>query len=138
MPIYEFHCNDCGKKSQFLTLSVGAALEPVCRHCGSAKMTKLVSRVAVFRSEDSRLESLADPSKLAGLDENDPKSMARWMKKMGREMGEDLGEDFEQEIDQAAEEAERAKGGEEEGPGEGEEGPWPTPGAGEPSDAGDL
>jgi len=75
-------------------------------------MTKLVSRVAVRRSEDSRLESLADPSSLSGLDENDPKSVARWMKKMGKEMGEDVGGDFDQEVAQAMEEAE---GGGEEG-----------------------
>ena len=77
-------------------------------------MKKLVSRVAVLRSEESRMESLADPSKLGGLDENDPGSVARWMKKMGREMGEDLGDDFEGEIDQAvAETGGMAEGGEE-------------------------
>ena len=69
-------------------------------------MEKLVSRVAIFRSEESRLENLANPSNLSGLDENDPKSVARWMKKMGKEIGEDVGEDFEQEIDQAVEESE--------------------------------
>jgi hypothetical protein len=79
-------------------------------------MKKLVSRVGVLRSEDSRMESLADPSNLAGLDENDPKSVARWMKKMGREAGEDLGDDFDQEVDQAMEEAEN-----EEGAGKGED-----------------
>jgi hypothetical protein len=53
------------------------------------------------RSEESRLDALADPSSLAGLDENDPKSMARFMRKMGREMGEDLGgEDFDQMVDE--------------------------------------
>jgi hypothetical protein len=55
------------------------------------------------RSEDDRLESLADPSKLGDVDENDPKSMARWMKKMGQEMGEDLGEDFGSAVDEAME-----------------------------------
>jgi hypothetical protein len=65
----------------------------------------MVSRVAVARSEESRMESLADPSKLSGLDESDPKSVARWMKKMGKEMGEDMGEDFDQSIDEAMEEA---------------------------------
>jgi len=72
---------------------------------------KLVSRVAVFRSEESRMENLADPSNLGGLDENDPKSVARWMKKMGREMGEESGEDLDQEIDEAMEEAEKEKEG---------------------------
>lgn len=105
MPIYEYRCKECRKKSTFVTLSAKAALKPKCKHCGSLKMEKLVSRVAIFRSEESRLENLADPSNLSGLDENDPKSVARWMKKMGKEMGEDVGEDFEREIDQAVEES---------------------------------
>lgn len=109
MPIYEFRCQDCGKKSTFLTLSVSSSLEPKCKHCESLKMTKLVSRVAVFRSEESRLESLADPAKLSGVDENDPKSVARWMKKMGKEMGEEMGEDFDESIDEAMEEAEQVE-----------------------------
>jgi len=109
MPIYEFLCVDCGKKSTFITLSVGRALDPRCKACGSSNLKKLVSRVAVFRSEGSRLENLADPSNLAGLDENDPKSVARWMKKMGKEMGDDLGDGFDQEIDQAMDESDSEK-----------------------------
>lgn len=115
MPIYEYRCAACGKKTTVLTLSVKAAVEPTCRHCGGADLRKLVSRVAVRRSEESRLESLADPSSLAGLDESDPKSVARWMKKMGREMGDEAGEDFDEEVDRAMEEAGRE--GEGAGPG---------------------
>ena len=46
------------------------------------------------------MESLADPSALSGLDENDPASVARFMKKMGREMGEDVGDDIEQAMEE--------------------------------------
>jgi hypothetical protein len=69
-----------------------------------------MSRFAAPKSEDARLESLADPSNFGNLDENDPQSMARWMKKMGREMGEDVGEDFEEALDEAG-----ADGGESDG-----------------------
>jgi len=62
-------------------------------------LKRLISKVSVLRSEESRLESLADPSSLAGLDENDPRSLARWMRKMGREMGEDLGPEFGEMVD---------------------------------------
>lgn len=110
MPIYEYRCGDCGKISSFLTFSVKEAFTPSCKHCGSNNLTKIVSRVAFLRSEESRLESLADPSKMAGLDENDPKSIARWMKKMGKEMGEDMGEDFDQAVEEAMEESEKAQG----------------------------
>ena len=54
MPIYEFGCLDCGQKSSFLVPSFKTSLEPKCRKCGSANMRKLVSRVAVLRSEGSR------------------------------------------------------------------------------------
>ena len=71
-------------------------------------MTKLISRVARVRSEDRRLESMADPAKLGDIDENNPASMARWMKRMGKEFGEDLGEDFDSMVDEAMEEESRA------------------------------
>jgi putative FmdB family regulatory protein len=123
MPIYEYRCADCRKKTTVVTLAVSVVVEPVCQHCGGRSLTKLVSRVAVRRSEGSRLESLADPSSLAGLDESDPKSVARWMKKMGREMGDEAGEDFDGEVDKAMEEAEQEKGAGERGdPGRGEGG----------------
>jgi hypothetical protein len=55
-------------------------------------MSRVLSKVRVIRSEESRMESLADPSKWGGLDERDPKSMAKWMKRMGKELGEDMGD----------------------------------------------
>lgn len=110
MPIYEYRCRECGKKSTFITLSVSSPLTPQCKKCGSTNVEKIVSRVAIFRSEESRLEGLADPSKLAGLDENDPKSVARWMKRMGKELGEDAGEDFDQVVEEAMEEGKQSEG----------------------------
>ena len=50
------------------------------------------------------MERLADPSRLPDIDENDPRSMARWMKRMGKELGEDVGDDFDQMVDEAIEE----------------------------------
>jgi putative FmdB family regulatory protein len=133
MPIYEYRCAACGRKSSFLTLSVRAAFDPVCPHCGGKDLRKLVSRVAILRSEESRLDRLDDPSSLAGLDESDPASMARWMKKMGREMGDDAGPELEQEIDQAVHEAEHGGGGMDGTPGGDED----TGCAIDPGDAGD-
>jgi putative FmdB family regulatory protein len=122
MPIYEYRCADCRKKTTVVTLAVSAAVDPVCSHCGGRNLTKLVSRVAIRKSEESRLEGLADPSSLGGLDENDPKSVARWMKKMGKEMGEEAGEGFDEEVDKAMEEAEgENEGGEGGGSGGGDD-----------------
>jgi hypothetical protein len=89
----------------FLVMSP-SSFRPVCKYCKSTELEQLFSRFAMPKSEEKRLESLADPSSFAGLDENDPGSVARWMKKMGKEMGEDLGgEDIEQIAEEAAQEA---------------------------------
>ncbi len=109
MPIYEYRCEDCKKISEFLLIRRNETFVPQCKKCKSKKMTRVLSRVRVIRSEESRLESLADLSKWGDLDENDPKSMARWMKKMGKEMGEDMGEDVDQMVEEAMEE-ERTSG----------------------------
>jgi putative FmdB family regulatory protein len=103
MPIYEYHCTDCGRRSTFLVLKA-EGFQPVCKGCGGTNLTKLISRASFLRSDEDRLERLADPSRLGDIDENDPRSMARWMKRMGKEMGEDVGEDFDQMVEEAMEE----------------------------------
>ncbi|HYK92267.1 MAG TPA: zinc ribbon domain-containing protein [Acidobacteriota bacterium] len=105
MPIYEYICHKCRRKMSFLVTSP-SSFQPVCKNCKSTELEQLFSRFAMPKSEEKRLESLADPSSFSGLDENDPGSVARWMKKMGKEMGEDLGgEDIEQIAEEAAQEA---------------------------------
>ncbi len=100
MPIYEFRCRQCRERTTALVLIRNRIGEVRCRHCGSSELTRLVSRFATPRSDEARLDRLTEPTAMAGVDESDPKSVARWMRKMGREMDEDLGE----EIDQAIEE----------------------------------
>lgn len=108
MPIYEYRCEDCKRRVSVLVKRMGEEAS-ACPRCGGTHLTRLWSRFAMTRSEEDRLERLADDAELAGLDENDPKSVARFMKKMGQELGEDAGEDFEQ----AMEELERGETGEE-------------------------
>jgi putative FmdB family regulatory protein len=110
MPIYEYQCSKCGKRTSILTLRVGERVSAKCRHCGAAGMRRLMSRFAMPRSEESRMESLADPSNFGDIDEGDPKSVARVMKRMGREMGDEFGGP---EFDEAVEEIE--KGGDPDG-----------------------
>ena len=106
-------------RAPFLVLTP-ASSQPACKFCKSAELEQLYSRFSSPKSEEQRLESLADPTSLAGLDENDPASVARWMKKMGKEMGEDVGEDFDQIAEEAAQEvASGQAGGEDETGGSG-------------------
>jgi len=101
MPIYEYRCNTCRNRLAVLARTVNAP-PPRCERCGRSDVTRLLSRFAAPRSEEARMEALADPSSLAQVDERDPKSVARWMQRLGRETGADLGDGFEEEIERAA------------------------------------
>ena len=102
MPIYEYRCGACRRRSSlyYQTFSAAAHAEPRCEHCGSADVSRLVSRVAVLKSEESRLDDLSDDAALADVDENDPRSIARWARRMGEQLGEDAGDDFREMVDQ--------------------------------------
>jgi putative FmdB family regulatory protein len=101
MPIYEYRCEKCRRITSVLTTRVTEKVEAVCEHCGGTKMSRLMSRFAMPRSEESRMESLADPSRMGDVDENDPKSVARMMKRMGKEMGDEFsGPEFDEAVEE--------------------------------------
>ena len=90
MPIYEYRCAPCRRRVQVLTLRVSETPDPVCDRCGSRTLERIPSRFAVARSEESRLDSLSEPSQLADLDDGDPRSVAKWLRRVGREAGDEL------------------------------------------------
>jgi len=101
MPIYEYRCLKCSRRYSVLTLRASEKARPRCPACGSRAARRLLSRFAMPRSEESRLESLADPSHFGDVDESDPKSVARWMRRARDEMGEEGGgDDFDAAIDE--------------------------------------
>jgi len=102
VPIYEYDCQGCRRRVSLLVRSLRSNEAPRCPRCGSAELARLMSRFATPKSEDARLEAAADPSQFGDLDENDPRSVARFVKRMGEEMGEDLGDDLDAAMDEAS------------------------------------
>jgi len=92
MPIYEYYCYDCRKRVSvfFRSMSVASDAAARCPTCEGAHLHRLVSRVAVLKSEDSRVEEMADPAMMAGLESEDPQALASFMRRMSNEMGEPL------------------------------------------------
>ena len=100
MPIYEYRCHGCRKRTSVFVRSMNAAVKAKCEHCGSARLSRLISRVAVGRSSGGGDLDSFDESMLADVDENDPRSVARFARRMRDEMGEDMGPDFDEAIEQ--------------------------------------
>jgi len=99
MPIYEYACNACDARVSVFVRSMSATVSARCDRCGSEDLRRLISRVAVIRSGGDEFGSLDDDALMSGFDENDPRAMAAWAKKMRREMGEDMGPEMDEMIE---------------------------------------
>jgi putative FmdB family regulatory protein len=100
MPYYDYVCTDCKRRATlfFKSFAEYDTAVPQCPHCQSQNIRRRIGRVALAKGEDSRMETLADEG-LAGVDENDPRSLGRFMRQMSHEMGEDLGDEFGEVVD---------------------------------------
>jgi len=79
----------CRRTTSVLTTRISEKVEAVCAHCGGKKMSGSCrgSRCRAVRNlESSRCRIRED----GDVDENDPKSVARMMKRMGKEMGDEF------------------------------------------------
>ena len=87
---------------------VAAERAAQCPSCRSTDLRKLISRVTRGRSDDARMEAVAD--KLENQDFEDARAVRRFAREMGREMGAETGEDLSDEME-AMIEAEAQDGG---------------------------
>jgi putative FmdB family regulatory protein len=99
MPIYEYRCNTCRRPFSIFVRSLSAEASATCPRCGGSDVRRLISRFSVLHSDESRAEQLMDSADLADIDENDPRSVARWARRMSNELGEDVGPEFNEIVD---------------------------------------
>jgi putative FmdB family regulatory protein len=100
MPLYDYRCQNCHNRVSIRQSYAEYGVKAVtCPICGSSALARLIGRVRIAKSEDRRMEDMSDPSFFGDVDENDPKSLASAMKKMGSEMGEDLPPEFNEITD---------------------------------------
>jgi putative FmdB family regulatory protein len=100
MPTYDFVCNACEKRFDvFMTFSEYGKKAIHCTHCNSENVRRRMTKVRIAKSDDSRMNSMADD--FSGMDgiENDPQALGRMMRKMGSQMGEDLPPEFDDVVD---------------------------------------
>ena len=99
MPFYQYLCLNCRRRFEiFMSYAEYGTKAVHCPHCDSENVRRRIGRVRVAKTEESRLEDLADPGNLAGL-EDDPKALGRMMRKMSQEMGEEVGPEFDEVVD---------------------------------------
>jgi putative FmdB family regulatory protein len=119
MPIYEYRCGNCKRRVSLFFGSFSAAErraeagEIECPRCGSKELSRLMSKVNMVRDDRGAttyddFDGADDPGMdgvggmdgmFEGLDDEDPRSVARWARRMKESMGDEL--DMGPEFDQA-------------------------------------
>jgi putative FmdB family regulatory protein len=113
MPIYEFFCAPCHRIFSFRARRVDTVTRPRCPRCAGDTLERRVSTFAVLSADHrAREENDAPPfddARMAGalermggeidtLDENNPRALARFMRRFSRESGMEFGETYERAL----------------------------------------
>lgn len=95
MPIYDYQCLECGKRFEVFLRYQDFEETPIkCPDCKSDSVKRLINRIRISRTAQTRFEDISDPAVLDRL-EDDPRAMGRMIREMGKEAGEDLGPEFD-------------------------------------------
>jgi putative FmdB family regulatory protein len=98
MPNYEYRCLNCHRRfEQFFTFAEYGTKPAVCPHCQSSNVQRKIGRIRVTHSDESHLEDMADPNRLAAI-EDDPKALGKMMREMRGQLGEDMGPEFDEVV----------------------------------------
>jgi len=114
VPIYEFYCVDCHAVFNFFAKKPDTKKRPKCPRCGRPKLDRKLSRFAISKGrsgpqegddlppefDEAKMERvIAEMAREAeGMNEDDPRQMARMMRKLRDATGMDLGKGMEEAI----------------------------------------
>ena len=97
MPIYEYRCHGCHRRVSILVRSPSES-SITCPNCGSLELNRLFSAFSVRKSDQAVYEGILSDSQLVGgLENDDPRALAEWNKRMSR--GEKVGPEYEEVLD---------------------------------------
>ena len=111
MPVYEFYCADCHAIFNFLSRSVNINKRPTCPRCGRPELDRQVSRFAISKNrpepdqeglpaglDEEKMEQamMALAGEMEGVNEDDPRAMAHFMRKFSALTGMELGEEAQE------------------------------------------
>lgn len=101
MPIYEYECQSCRRIISSLILKKEEEKEVQCPSCGGSRMTRVLSRFALHKTEGQRLQDFDAHKPQTDSFYNDRRNIGLWAKKRAKELGVDLGAGFHETVEKA-------------------------------------
>jgi putative FmdB family regulatory protein len=90
MPVYEYRCNVCGRKSSLFYKSykdydaANASHSHTCPHCGSHDLTRLISRVAI-QKPGRDYANMSSQEMLSVMEGGDSQELGSMMHQLGQD-----------------------------------------------------
>lgn len=103
MPIYEFICQNCRRKSSFLIRDTSSTIDVKCSFCGCAELSRTISSFTYHKSLKTVWEESGTPERPNEDYYKDPRNIGRWAEKKFEEMGQELPPQLKDEIQAARE-----------------------------------
>lgn len=112
MPIYEFFCDDCNVIFTFFSRSVNTSKRPDCPKCHGRALERMMSTFAMTGKaqepgdgmpsgfDETKLEQAFESmaGEAEGIDENDPRQAARFMRKLSESAGINFGDGINEAV----------------------------------------
>ena len=106
MPIYEFLCGDCCRKTSILVRDISAPFTPKCSFCGSTNLSRIISSFLYKKSMQSIWDESGEPEHPDEDYYKHPENIGRWVEKEYKKIaGEELSP-YMKDMIQAAREGE--------------------------------
>ena len=97
MPLYEYRCGDCQEITSVLVRSFSDDKQPVCDHCKSENLDKLISKFSFRASWGDSLNWVPSRETTSDLDETSGASVDKYMGRIKKEMGGQTTPEFNRE-----------------------------------------
>ena len=101
MPRYDFRCRQCKNRFEIqISYEEYGVKDVICPHCGSDDTERLIRKVRLLRSDESRIaefDQFSGVEDLVAMEKN-PRELGKMMKKMSSELGEEMGPEFNEVV----------------------------------------
>ena len=101
MPLYEYQCRECGRINTALILNVREEKDLQCGQCRSSDLDRILSRFALHKTEDQRVDEFDPRSQRSDSFYKDDRNVGLWAKKRMKQLGVDLGSSFDETVEKA-------------------------------------
>lgn len=95
MPVFEYRCEACRRKFAVLVGMTAGEQAIQCPSCAGTQVEKLISRFVRGKTEDDRIDEMADRLELYG-EPSEGQEARRLMRELGKATDEDMADEMEE------------------------------------------